>query len=512
MIVERVFLVGLSGSGKTTVGRQLSRRLGWKFADTDEAIESRSGRTVASIFAADGEERFRDLEEEALRDVAGSTEIVIATGGGVPLRETNRKVLATGLVIWLDITARAAESRLAGGGGAEQRPLLAGDTGSRLESLFEQRRHLYERSDHSIAVEFYETEKVVEMAVELVERALASGWAPSPDRFEEADAARRRAASVAATVHAAGGSYPVIVDAGALEEVGAICRERELTGRAFVLTDSNVEPLFVPKVVAELEAAGFEARSFAIPAGEPSKTMATVALVHDWLLEARVERSDFLVCLGGGVVTDLGGFAAATVLRGIAFVHVPTTMAGMVDAAVGGKTGVDHPRGKNLIGAFAQPQAVIADPSTLESLPERELRAGVAELIKHGFIIDRSLVAELESAAGDLSALASPELIARSVAIKAAVVSGDEREAGARTLLNYGHTVGHAIEATSGYAEYLHGEAVAVGMRAAGLIGVSVEMLERAEFQRQQQLIRECGLPEQAPGLDPDAIRGGNAR
>ena len=176
MTVERVFLVGLSGSGKTTVGRQLSRRLGWKFADTDEAIESRSGRTVASIFAADGEERFRDLEEEALRDVAGSTEIVIATGGGVPLRETNRKVLATGLVIWLDITARAAESRLAGGGGAEQRPLLAGDTGSRLESLFEQRRHLYERSDHPIAGEFYETGKAGEMAAELVERGPAGGW------------------------------------------------------------------------------------------------------------------------------------------------------------------------------------------------------------------------------------------------------------------------------------------------------------------------------------------------
>ncbi|MEX2081868.1 MAG: 3-dehydroquinate synthase family protein, partial [Dehalococcoidia bacterium] len=204
--------------------------------------------------------------------------------------------------------------------------------------------------------------------------------------------------------------------------------------------------------------------------------------------------------------TDLGGFAAASFLRGIDFVHVPTTLLGMLDAAIGGKTGVDHPRGKNLIGAFAQPRAVIADPDVLASLPARELTAGWAEMVKHALILDAPLAAELEAAAADPATLTSPRLIAWSIAIKARVVSEDEREADLRMVLNYGHTIGHAIEAVSGYGPILHGEAVAVGMRAAGLIAVELGLLSDAEFARQQALVRAYNLPESAPGLDPDAI------
>jgi len=228
--------------------------------------------------------------------------------------------------------------------------------------------------------------------------------------------------------------------------------------------------------------------------------------VYDWLISERVERSDFVVCVGGGVVTDLGGFAAATCLRGIAFVDVPTSLLGMVDASIGGKTGVDHTRGKNLIGAFAQPSAVVIDPRVLASLDERQLRNGWAEVIKHGFILDEGLTLELEAVAGQPEAMMSAALIARSVAIKAGVVSEDEREAGGRTLLNYGHTIGHAIEAVTGYRSYLHGEAVAVGMRAAGLIAVELGMLPADDFERQQRLIRAAGLPETAPGVPVDAV------
>ncbi|MFQ5381110.1 MAG: shikimate kinase, partial [Dehalococcoidia bacterium] len=279
MTVDRVFLVGLSGSGKTTVGRKLARRLDWEFVDTDEEIEARAGRSVASIFADDGEDAFRDLEANVLRDVAARAGTVIATGGGAPLRGSNREVLAGGLVIWLDITPRGAERRLAAAGGADTRPLLSGGAGPKLEALFERRRHLYERSDHSFAVDYYNADRVSEMAAETVRKAIAAGWIPSPGRFDEAERARRRAARVAATVRTDSASYPVVVDSGVLDTVGAICRERGLAGRAFVLTDSNVERLFAGTVLGGLEAAGFEAKSYAIPPGEPSKTMVTLAAV-----------------------------------------------------------------------------------------------------------------------------------------------------------------------------------------------------------------------------------------
>jgi 3-dehydroquinate synthase len=206
------------------------------------------------------------------------------------------------------------------------------------------------------------------------------------------------------------------------------------------------------------------------------------------------------------VVTDLAGFAAATCLRGIDFVHVPTSLLAMADAAIGGKTGVDHPRGKNLIGAFAQPRAVLIDPEVLRSLPERHLRNGWAELIKHGLILDEGLFRDLEDASVEGPPLMSAELIARSVAIKAEVVSDDEREAGRRTLLNYGHTIGHAIEAVTGYERYLHGEAISIGMRVAGAISAELGLLSADDLARQQALLKRFGLPESAPGLDPSAV------
>jgi 3-dehydroquinate synthase len=313
-------------------------------------------------------------------------------------------------------------------------------------------------------------------------------------------------ADIAATVRTATASYPIVVADGSLARLGAICRETGLRGRAFLLTDASVGPLYAAATAAALAAAGYPVETLAIPPGEEHKHLGTVSTVYDWLIGHRVERQDFVVCLGGGVVTDLGGFAAATCLRGIDFVHVPTSMLAMVDAAVGGKTGVDHPRGKNLVGAFAQPRAVVIDPLVLETLPERQLRAGWAEVVKHGLILDAELFADLEARAGDPSSMRDARLIGRSVAIKAEVVSGDEREAGQRTLLNYGHTFGHAIEALTGYNTYLHGEAVAIGMRAAGLMALETGRLAPEAFERQQALLRACGLPEHAPGLDPDRL------
>ena len=312
----------------------------------------------------------------------------------------------------------------------------------------------------------------------------------------------RRARIPAATVTTPTATYPIFVERGILAALGQVCRDVGLGGRAFLVSDVSVGPIFGEPATASLRAAGYQVESKFIPAGEAEKTLATAASLWDWLLGRRVERSDFVVCLGGGVVTDTAGFVAATTLRGIRFVHMPTTLLGMVDAAIGGKTGIDHVRGKNLIGVFAQPSAVICDPATLDTLPERQLRAGWAEVIKHGFILDLELLALLEQHAGDLNAMKSAELIARGGAmVKAAVVSEDEKESDRRSLLNYGHTLGHAIEAVQNYTGLLHGEAVAVGMRAAGYISMQLGMLTAGEFERQQALIRACSLPESVSGV-----------
>lgn len=516
MTARRIFLIGLSGSGKSTVGRLLADRLGWAFADSDREIESTTGRTVAEIFRDEGEPAFRDYEAAALQKLATQEPVVVATGGGAPTSEKSRQAIASGFVVWLAASPERAAERLAANPQTEERPLIGGDTFARLKAMNEERIDLYRHADAAVDVDALSPEMVAGEVLNLWEE-WRSHPAPSRERFYQGGAVagaatlpggRRGLADLhtAAVVRTPTASYPVVVEDGALSGLGGVCRDLGLKGRAFILTDDAVGPLYGEQAATALAVCGFEASQFNLPRGEEQKNLATVSRVYDWLIENRVERRDFVVCLGGGVVTDLGGFAAATCLRGIDFVHVPTSLLGMVDASVGGKTGVDHPRGKNLIGAFAQPLAVVIDPLVLRSLPERQVRNGWAEVIKHAFILDGGLLAALEAETAVPRAAMSAEIIGRSVAIKAGVVSEDEREADRRTLLNYGHTVGHALESVTAYSRFLHGEAVAVGMRAAGLISVELGLLSEPEFERQQRLIRACGLPEAAPGVDADAV------
>lgn len=495
MAAERLFLVGLSGSGKSTVGRIVAERLGWEFVDTDTLVMELSGRTIPELFREGGEPLFREYELRALRQAAERHRVVVSTGGGAPTTPEGRRIIASGYSVWLVVDPDEAARRLQANPGTEERPLLGDRPAERLRALLEQRRAAYAECDGSVDVNHLSPAQVATEVIRLMAEAR-----PHLDLGASATIP-----GLAAVVRTASLSYPVVVRVGALGDVGAICRQAGLTGRAFVLSDDHVAPLFASPVEQALRAAGFQTNAFTIPAGEQHKTLATVERVYDWLLGARVERTDFMVCLGGGVTTDLGGFAAATCLRGIRFVHVPTTLLAMADAAIGGKTSVDHQRGKNMIGAFAQPSAVIIDPAVLEQLPQRDLQAGMAEVIKHGFILDEPLVHDLERA-GTLKAMLTSDLIARSVAIKARVVSADERESGQRMLLNYGHTVGHAIEAVTGYEQYRHGEAVAVGMHAAGRIAVQLGMLDPAALDRQQRLIAACGLPSIAKGVDPAAV------
>jgi len=268
-------------------------------------------------------------------------------------------------------------------------------------------------------------------------------------------------------------SYPILVESGILprigEEIGAVCRGRA----ALIVTEPAVSRLYYNDVSESLSRAGFQTFLAEIPGGEENKTLAVVAGLYDRLLDIRMDRSGVLITLGGGVVGDIGGFAAATYMRGIDFIQIPTTLLAQVDASIGGKVGVDLPRGKNLVGAFYQPKIVIIDPDVLVTLPKRQLVSGLAEVVKHGIIADLELFnfsSKEPDALLRMDRDALEFVIARSCEIKAAVVTADERESGHRAILNYGHTVGHAIEAVTNFAQYTHGEAVSIGMVTATLI------------------------------------------
>lgn len=484
MKTGRIFLVGLSGSGKSAAGPLLAGKLGWRFTDSDREIERQAGCSVQAIFARDGEARFRELEAGVLDRLSRESGVVVSTGGGAMTTLEGREAIGRGFSIWLNVSPSIAAARLAANPDTENRPLLGDNPEARLTILLLQRHFLYARADATLDVDDLDPAEIAAACVD----------------------ALRSVEGLAATVVTANARYPVLVQEGLLARLGEIAASVGCKGRAYIVTDANVGPRFAPAATRSLEAAGIPASTFTFEAGEVAKTLATVERVYEWLIAARAERGDFLVCLGGGVVTDLGGFVAATYLRGVRFLQVPTSLLGMVDAAVGGKTGVDLPAAKNMAGVFAQPAAVVIDPDVLDSLPERELRSGWAEVLKHGLILDEHLLADLEAVAGDPQAMRSTELIGRSVAIKAAVVSEDERESDRRTLLNYGHTVGHAIEAVTGYAGYLHGEAVAIGMHAAGRISVSLGLLSSEGLERQQSILERCGLPSRAPGVPLEAV------
>jgi 3-dehydroquinate synthase len=295
-------------------------------------------------------------------------------------------------------------------------------------------------------------------------------------------------------------SYPIKIAAGLLQQIGCECARLKPGRRCAIITDTNVGKRFAKTAYESLVKAGFEPSLITVPAGETAKSLKSVQACYDQLADQRLERNSFIVALGGGVVGDLAGFVAATYLRGIAFIQVPTTLLAQVDSSVGGKTGVNLKAGKNLVGAFYQPRLVLCDFSTFKTLPEREFRAGLAEVIKYGIIYDAKLFTRLER---DLPKLLQREpktmadVIARCCEIKADVVSQDETESGLRAILNFGHTIGHAIENSSGYGKYLHGEAIAIGQVAAAKLSREILGLPEPDVDRIRDLFRRAGLPTQ---------------
>lgn len=302
-------------------------------------------------------------------------------------------------------------------------------------------------------------------------------------------------------------SYPIFIGPDLIDQLGNLAAKRLTSQELLVVTDETVGAIYLARALESLEAAGFRAATAVIPAGESSKDLSRAGKLYDVALEAGLDRRSAVVALGGGVVGDLAGFVAATYLRGVAFVQVPTTLLAQVDSSVGGKVGVNLPRGKNLVGAFHQPVLVVADVSSLKTLGTREFSAGLAEVVKHAIIADRGLFEQLEADVRGIRNLNPPllaEIVERNCRIKASVVQEDEREDGRRAILNFGHTLGHAIEKAAGYGRFLHGEAVAVGMPAAARVSAALGVLQEPDLvDRLEALLQAFDLPIRATGLDP---------
>lgn len=485
-----IFLVGLSGSGKTTVGHLLADQLGLPFLDTDAEIERRTGCAVPQIFESAGEPAFRALEREVVAAACSLNAGVVATGGGAPLDGQSRQAMRdAGVVLWLDAPDDELAARLASGGDAD-RPLLSGGVGASLARLREQRQAAYSQAGAKISASGTPNE--------IVQRILA---ALDRDRIQLLGTSSEPITPV--WVRTPTRTYPVYVGSGVSGQAAALMRGQDLEGRLRIIADQRVAEIHGGRLrdaLADLPQTWYE-----VPAGEQHKTLRQAEQLYDALLADGPERGDILIALGGGVVGDLAGFVAATLLRGVRYIQIPTTVLSQVDSSVGGKVGVDHPRGKNLIGAFHHPSLVIADVDLLRTLPAREVAAGWAEVVKIAVVQDAALFEQLErsvQALGNLELAATTGAIRRAVELKAHLVEADERDVtGSRAALNYGHTLGHALEAATSYATLLHGEAVAVGMAGAAHIAHAMGLHPKDAVVRQSQLLQRLGLPQRYEGL-----------
>lgn len=502
--IERIVLIGPTGAGKTTVGAALAATLGWRFLDLDTAIEAAVGTSIRDIFDREGEEGFRTHEAAALEGALTRGNVVIAAGAGIVEREGNLALaLNHAWVVALDATAETtlaravAEAEARGASLGDLRPMLAGaDALARITEMRLRRQPHYANAHTRFPTDAFTPEQVANsIAAEMIARGAAPG-----------------AHAPAITRHiAAGSGYDSIVGWGALAELPARLHALNLPPRLSIVSDTSVASLYARPLMDYLRNAGFEPELCAIPAGETSKSRHYLDNIHDWLAEHRIERGEALIALGGGVVGDLAGFAAATYLRGLPLIQVPTSLLAQVDASIGGKVAIDHPRGKNLIGAFYHPRLVLADTATLLTLPPRQRIEGWGEVIKHGAALDAAYFEQLEHDAGALLAVRPAETtatIARSVAIKAGIIEGDERESegGRRALLNFGHTLGHAIESVTGYSQWLHGEAVSAGMVFAARLGWRMGVTPRPVADRLEALLEHFGLPTRLEGLSAPAM------
>jgi shikimate kinase / 3-dehydroquinate synthase len=482
--MQKIFLYGPPGSGKSSTAHALAQILALPFFDLDREIEVQNGSTIPDIFANQGEAAFREAERnELFRLLDHPGGFVMALGAGALLDEAScLKTQAEGKIICLSAALPALLERMRTE--ADHRPLLSGDLSSRLEKLLASRTAHYASFPNQL----------------------------DTTRLNPQEAAWR-VQSLAGFFRVQGMDrpYPVLVSDQELETIGSLINECGLNGPVVLVSDQNTAHYYEKRILSSLRQAGFTCHSIVLPLGESAKNLESVTHLWQSFLEARLDRKSTVLALGGGVVTDLAGFAAATYLRGIAWAVVSSTLLGMVDASLGGKTGIDLPQGKNLVGSFHAPRLVIAFPELLASLPDIELKNGLAEVVKHGIIGDPVLFEECGQGWGTLFSQSAPSnwagILARAIAVKIRILIEDPFEQGRRGVLNYGHTIGHAIEQASGY-RLRHGEAVAIGMAVEARIGEKIGITQPGLAKKICDVLEKLDLPTKIPsGLDPTVIR-----
>ncbi|MDQ3784154.1 MAG: 3-dehydroquinate synthase [Actinomycetota bacterium] len=485
-----IVLVGFMGAGKSTVGRLFADAVRLPFGDSDEMVAARAGRSIPDIFSGPGEGVFRALERAVILKALDRGEGVLALGGGALGDLETRSALARHTAVYLKVSFREAMARV---GADQDRPLLVRDP----EKLYRDRVDVYEHvADRTVDTDILTPEEVVARLIDLVVIDLAKA---EVDRV---------------AVATEGGRYEVQVGRRLKDDLATRLPELPGAEKAFVVTHPSLAGL-AEGPLRSLDEAGFEADVAFVPEGEGSKSLDVAGALYEWLARSGAHRADLIVGVGGGVVCDLAGFVASTYARGLPVAYVPTSLLAQVDAAIGGKTGVNLPEGKNLVGTFHQPRAVVCDVDVLAGLPEAELRSGLAEVAKYGFIADPGLLPLIEENGPSILA-GDPELllaiVGRSVRIKADIVAADEREQGVRAHLNYGHTFAHAIERVAGLggaggepashgqaAGVRHGEAVALGMMSAAYLSGELGRLDADAVETHRRVLDAVGLPVKAP-------------
>jgi shikimate kinase/3-dehydroquinate synthase len=480
--MTNIVLNGFMGTGKSAVGREVARRLGWRFVDMDDAIVLRVGKPIPRIFAEHGEPAFRAVESDVCADLSTQDGLVIATGGGALVNPDNRRVMMRGGTV-VCLTADPDEI-LRRVGDDDNRPLLnVPDPRAKIAELLAARHAAYQAIPWQVETTGLSVEEVAERVIALSH-------------------------VITLPVAHPGGEYPIHIGEGILARAGDALRATRAraagapeASRVAVVSNTTVAPLYAEQVMASLRAAGFEPFTCIIPDGEQHKRLDTVRALYDQFLAGDLDRSGTVLALGGGVTGDIAGFAAASFMRGARFAQVPTTLLAMTDASVGGKTGVDLPQGKNLVGAFKQPEVVFIDLAVLETLSEEEVCAGMAEVIKHGVIGAPDLFAELEADQAPITA----RQLARSIRVKIDVIEQDPFERGRRAVLNLGHTTAHGLERVSDYA-MRHGDAVSIGMVAAARIAAKIGLADLALVEGIEAVLVARGLPVRCPAHKAGAI------
>jgi 3-dehydroquinate synthase/shikimate kinase/3-dehydroquinate synthase len=480
-----IVLVGFMGAGKSTVGRILAARVGAPFVDTDALIEGRWGAPIAKIFTEEGEPAFREIERGVVAEVLEGPEAIVALGGGALTDPATTTALEWHTVVWLDVSYGEAMRRIGEDAG---RPML---TISDPKALYDQRKSIYERvAGHRVSVDGIDPDEVVSAIAMKI-----GGLRARPDPVRRV------------TVGLGPRSYDVVVGRGISEQATTFLPPTPYAEKAMIVTHASLAPM-AKGVAASLESRGLATGILPVPEGEVSKSIVVAESLWEQMVDGGWHRNDLVVAFGGGVISDVAGFVAATYNRGVPLVNVPTTLLGQVDAAIGGKTGVNLPQGKNLVGVIHQPLMVVCDVDLLRSLPPEELRSGLAEVVKYGLIADATLLTLIERRAeailaGDPDVLL--DVVTRCVSVKASIVSSDETERGVRAHLNYGHTFGHAIEHAAEFRGMRHGEAVALGMMAAAYLARELGRIDEEAVQTHKRVLRAMELPVTA-NLDLAAL------